>query len=100
MEQMHRPKTPGVLLGNVVMFFLYNIFICTQAPVDTDVGESSALSATRFSQTLSSTKKSENKTGTTQDAIATKTSCSRTAGSDEGSCCGEGDGSCQSIKTR
>ena len=77
------------------------VFTHLQAPLDTKVGEASALNATIFSQSLSN----KNKTNSLEtNAAGQKASSGQ--GQDDGSadqpleeseCCGQGDGSCKST---
>lgn len=74
--------------------------IC-QAPLDTDVPLSSALSAVRFSETVSRC------SSVTLSVFSTDTACCgggdkdcQSQGQKESGCCGRGDGSCQSKETK
>lgn len=74
--------------------------IC-QAPLDTDVPPSSALSAVRFSETVSRC------SSVTLSIFSTDTACGgggdktcQSEGQKESGCCGRGDGSCQSKESK
>ena len=84
-----KPQASG--LGSSVIFDSCSLLFCLQSVLDTAVGKSSALSATRFSLRMSregSVGKSRCGADETDDATCSESSSSQ--------CCGQGDGSCHS----